>query len=72
MSIRARLNAKHIDVCARIIQEATGKISQTVRCRWHVCRSGWVGPSTGESLRRISSRKVGTVAVVILLGALQK
>ena len=71
-TIRATLNPKHINVCARVIQEATSNISQTVRCQWHVRRWGRVRLSTRESFGRICCRKVTTIAIVILLDALHE
>ena len=69
-TIRARLNPKHVDERARIIQEMTNKISQTVRCRWHVC--GWVGMNNGESFGRVGHGMVSTIAIVILLDTLHE
>ena len=70
-TIRARLNTKHIDERARIIQETTNKISQTISWWWHVCRWGWVGPNTGESFGRVARGKV-SIAIVILLDGLHE
>ena len=68
-TIRARLNPKHVDECARIVQETTNKISQAVVCLWHVRRWGWVGPDSGESFGR---GKVSTMAIVISLAFLHE
>ena len=69
-TIRARLNPKHVDECARIVQETTNKICQAVVCRWHVCGWSWVGPDSGESFRGVSRGKVSTMAIVIPLAFL--
>lgn len=55
---------------AGIVQETAGKISQTVRCRWHVRGWGWVGPDSGESFGRVGRREVSTIAIVMLLDLL--
>ena len=69
-TIRARLNPKHVDERARIVQETTNKISQSVRCRLHVHRWGRVGLNIWKCFERVSRGKVSTVAIVILLDAL--
>ena len=71
-TIRARNDPKHVDKCARIVQETTSKISQTVRCWLHVYRWGWVGPITRVSYGRVDCGKVGAIDIVILLDALHK
>jgi hypothetical protein len=71
-TITARLNPKHVDENSKIVQEKTNKISQTVRCWWHVCRWGRVGPDTGKNFRRVSRGKVSTIAIIILLDLLHE
>ena len=71
-TIRARLNPKHVDKRARIVQETTNKISQAVRCRWHVHRWGLVWPITGVGFGRDDRGKVGTIAIMILSDALRE
>ena len=68
----ARLNPKHVDVRARIVQKTTNKVSQTV-CRWrHVRRWGWVGPNIREGFGRVSCGEVSIIAIVILLDLLRQ
>ena len=69
-AIRARFNPKHIDERARIVQKTANKISQAVRCCWHVRRWVWVGPDSGKGFGGVGSGKVSTMAFVILLDAL--
>ena len=71
-AITARLNPKHVDERARIVQETTNEISQTVCCRWHVRRWGWVRPNTGEVFRRVGHGKVSTKSFMILLDSLHE
>ena len=66
-TITARLNPKHVDERARIVQKTASKISQTVRFRSHVRRWGWVGPYTGKSFRSVSCVKVGITVILDLL-----
>ena len=72
MAIRARLDPKHVDERARIVQETASKISQAVRYRWHVHRWGWVRPDTGKSFGWVSQGKVCTIAIIILLDLLHQ
>jgi hypothetical protein len=69
---RTRLNPKHVDERARIVQETISKISQTVRCWWHVRRWGRVRPGTGKNLGRVDCGKVSTIAIVMLLDLLHQ
>ena len=48
------------------------KISQAVRCRWHVHRWGWVGPDAGNDFGWVSRGKVCAIASIILLGLLHE
>ena len=65
-TMRARLDPKHVDKRARIVQETASKNSQAVRYRWHVHMWGWVRPGTGKSFGWVSRGKVCTVAIILL------
>ena len=71
-TIWARLNPKHVDKRARVVQETAKKISQTIRYWWHVRTCGRVGPDARKIFRWVSGGKVGTIAIVILLDILHE
>ena len=71
-AITARLNPKHVDERARIVQETANEIAQTVCCGWHVHSWGWVGQNAGEIFRRDGRGKVCTKTFVILLDSLHE
>lgn len=43
------------------------KISQAIRCCWHVCKWGWVGLNVWESFGRVNCGKVNIVILLDLL-----